>query len=283
MEELQRLRASRKAYRAHLTTLYKKIIELKSATTIDELHIATLENYCQQLKRKKDILSPLDEQIAKAIAKPEDLECEIFETEEMHSTIDERYSELTTFIEIKRNELKLKVTVQSSNNTNESSPETLPQSEQPIQQENIHQPEMSQSPVGPNSQTGETPASNDTIQNQTLINNNNNGASASANQRAVANILFDEGAYCSFITRELADKLHACPQQTKDIQISTFGGEQPTSHTLETVTINIESITDEKFEVSLLIGANYYWEIVQDHIIRGAGPTAMESKLGYLL
>ncbi|CAB4031257.1 Hypothetical predicted protein, partial [Paramuricea clavata] len=110
MEELQRLRASRKAYRAHLTTLYKKIIELKSATTIDELHIATLENYCQQLKRKKDILSPLDEQIAKAITKPEDLECEIFETEEMHSTIDERYSELTTFIEIKRNELKLKVT-----------------------------------------------------------------------------------------------------------------------------------------------------------------------------
>ncbi|CAB4032562.1 Hypothetical predicted protein, partial [Paramuricea clavata] len=146
MEELQRLRASRKAYRAHLTTLYKKIIELKSATTIDELHIATLENYCQQLKRKKDILSPLDEQIAKAITKPEDLECEIFETEEMHSTIDERYSELTTFSEIKRNELKLKVTVQSSNNTNESSPETLPQSEQPIQQENIHQPEMSQSP-----------------------------------------------------------------------------------------------------------------------------------------
>ncbi|CAB4008142.1 Hypothetical predicted protein, partial [Paramuricea clavata] len=379
MEELQRLRASRKAYRAHLTTLYKKIIELKSATTIDELHIATLENYCQQLKRKKDILSPLDEQIAKAITKPEDLECEIFETEEMHSTIDERYSELTTFIEIKRNELKLKVTVQSSNNTNESSPETSPQSEQPIQQENIHQPEMSQSPVGPNSETGETPASNNTIQNQTLI-NNNNGASASgsypskapikdpperaneeqgeksvhttlipaaptsivntqgnetticllktaistvslANQRAVAN-----RAQCSFITRELADKLHACPQQTKDIQISTFGGEQPTSHTLETVTINIESITsekipvsvlvvpkiatplqnrirtnvrtlpylkgiplahpitsDEKFEVSLLIGANYYWEIVQDHIIRGAGPTAMESKLGYLL
>ena len=82
---------------------------MKSATIIDELHIATLENYCQQLKRKKDILTPLDEQIAKAITKPEDLESEIFETEEMHSTIDERYSELTTFIEIKRNELKLKL------------------------------------------------------------------------------------------------------------------------------------------------------------------------------
>ncbi len=54
-----------------------------------------------------------------------------------------------------------------------------------------------------------------------------------ANQRVVANILFDEGAQCSFITCELADKLNACPQQTKDIQISTFGGAQPTSHTLQ--------------------------------------------------
>ena len=90
----------------------------------------------------------------------------------MHSTIDERYSELTTFIEIKRNELKLKVTVQLSNNTNESSPETSPPSQQSIQQENIHQPEISQSPVGPNSQTEETPASNNTVQNQRLLNNN---------------------------------------------------------------------------------------------------------------
>jgi hypothetical protein len=74
-----------------------------------------------------------------------------------------------------------------------------------------------------------------------------------ANQRAVANILFDEGAQCSFITRELADKLQACPQQTKDIQISTFGGEQPTSHTLESVNINIESITGEKIPVGVLV------------------------------
>ena len=35
--------------------------------------------------------------------------------------------------------------------------------------------------------------------------------------------------------------------------------------------------------ISLLIGADHYWDIVQDHIIRGNGPTAMQSKLGYLL
>ena len=35
--------------------------------------------------------------------------------------------------------------------------------------------------------------------------------------------------------------------------------------------------------ISLLIGVDHYWKIVQDHIIRGDGPTAVHSKLGYLL
>ena len=39
----------------------------------------------------------------------------------------------------------------------------------------------------------------------------------------------------------------------------------------------------EKFEISLLIGVDYYWEIVGNHIVRRRGPTAMQSKLGYLL
>ena len=32
-----------------------------------------------------------------------------------------------------------------------------------------------------------------------------------------------------------------------------------------------------------MIGADYFWQFVVDHIIRGDGPTAMDSKLGYLL
>ena len=39
----------------------------------------------------------------------------------------------------------------------------------------------------------------------------------------------------------------------------------------------------ENFKVSLLIGADHYWDLVGDHIVRGSGPTAMSSKLGYLL
>ena len=41
--------------------------------------------------------------------------------------------------------------------------------------------------------------------------------------------------------------------------------------------------TDRQFQISLLIGADYYWSIIENHIIRGNGPTAVKSKLGYLL
>ena len=38
------------------------------------------------------------------------------------------------------------------------------------------------------------------------------------------------------------------------------------------------------FEINLLVGADFYWDIVQDKIIRGdGGPTAVQSRLGYLL
>lgn len=41
--------------------------------------------------------------------------------------------------------------------------------------------------------------------------------------------------------------------------------------------------SDRKFEISLLIGADHYWDIVGDKVVRGNGPTAVGSKLGYLL
>ena len=41
--------------------------------------------------------------------------------------------------------------------------------------------------------------------------------------------------------------------------------------------------TDDQFHISLLIGADHYWDIVENDIIRGPGPTAAKSKIGYLL
>jgi len=59
---------------------------------------------------------------------------------------------------------------------------------------------------------------------------------------------------------------------------------------MDTVSVQIRTVTGELVllsalvvTVSLLIGADRYWDLVGDHIIRGAGPTAMSSKLGYLL
>jgi len=40
---------------------------------------------------------------------------------------------------------------------------------------------------------------------------------------------------------------------------------------------------DKLFEISLLVDVNHFWKLVGDHVIRGNGPTAVESKLGYLL
>ena len=40
---------------------------------------------------------------------------------------------------------------------------------------------------------------------------------------------------------------------------------------------------DGEFDISLLIGADYYWIIVQNHVVRGNRPTAVKSKIGYLL
>jgi hypothetical protein len=37
------------------------------------------------------------------------------------------------------------------------------------------------------------------------------------------------------------------------------------------------------FSVDLLIGADHYWDVVEDQIVKGPGPTAAKSKIGYLL
>ena len=39
----------------------------------------------------------------------------------------------------------------------------------------------------------------------------------------------------------------------------------------------------ENFDISILIGADYCWQFIEDHTVRGNGPTAVKSKLGYLL
>ncbi|XP_065889733.1 uncharacterized protein [Dysidea avara] len=141
-----------------------------------------------------------------------------------------------------------------------------------------------------------------------------------------ANILFDEGAQRSFISREMVNELGTSLTSTADISLASFGNASRTHQKLGVVTVEIQTLSGElipisvlvvptiaapiqnvvplsvstmphlqglklahpvtsnnNFTISLLIGTDYYWKLVQDTIIRGDGPTAQESKLSYLL
>ncbi|XP_056020449.1 uncharacterized protein LOC130054508 [Ostrea edulis] len=41
--------------------------------------------------------------------------------------------------------------------------------------------------------------------------------------------------------------------------------------------------SDQPFEIEIPIGADYYWDFIMNHVVRGNGPTAVKSKLRYLL
>ncbi|XP_063417047.1 uncharacterized protein LOC134699374 [Mytilus trossulus] len=140
------------------------------------------------------------------------------------------------------------------------------------------------------------------------------------------NIHLDEGAQRSFLTQEVANKLHLQIEGTETTHLSAFGGEEKNTRHLEKTTIylktdaghvlpikvlivpmiatplqnhirNIDTQNDylrglklahtmtqqDSFDISLLEGTDHYWDIVEDHIVRGNGPTAVKSEIGYLL
>ena len=140
-----------------------------------------------------------------------------------------------------------------------------------------------------------------------------------------ANILFDEGAQRSFVTRDLANKLQLQTSGTEEVQLAAFGSSSKKVSHIDTATIylltnsreeiaidvlivptiavplrnrqlNVTSLPylhglklahpltgEDIFSISLLIGADKYWDIVGNRVIRGDGPTAVQSKIGYLL
>ena len=140
-----------------------------------------------------------------------------------------------------------------------------------------------------------------------------------------ANILFDEWAQRSFVTRNLANKLQLQTSGTEEVQLAAFGSSSKKVSHIDTATIYLLTNSREKiaidvlivptiavplrsrqrnitslpylhglklahpltgediFSISLLIGADKYWDIVGNRVIRGDGPTAVQSKIGYLL
>jgi hypothetical protein len=44
-----------------------------------------------------------------------------------------------------------------------------------------------------------------------------------------------------------------------------------------------DHVMADTFDIDILVGADYYWSIVNSEIVRGPGPTAVNTKLGYLI
>ncbi|XP_052271452.1 uncharacterized protein LOC127872161 [Dreissena polymorpha] len=89
-----------------------------------------------------------------------------------------------------------------------------------------------------------------------------------------ANILMDEGAQRSFITQKLADKLQLQHDGTDVINLSTFGDLAHSVRRLHTATINIVATDGCMIPIRQIVG---------DQVVRGNGPTAVSSRIGYFL
>ena len=98
MEELTKLISSRRAHKSHLTKLRKKIDDT-TQSTITETELALLKSYVEQLTQKKQTLQELNNKIVDLLQKPEDLEQETFEAEELNGLILEKICITDKFIE----------------------------------------------------------------------------------------------------------------------------------------------------------------------------------------
>ena len=81
------LQLSQKAYKAHVTRIFKKVEELMTLDTLDELQMSSLKTALEQLWKKKDVITQLDSQIVEQTTTPEGLEEAILETEDTQDKI----------------------------------------------------------------------------------------------------------------------------------------------------------------------------------------------------
>ena len=136
-------------------------------------------------------------------------------------------------------------------------------------------------------------------------------------------ILFDNGSQRSYVTSSLKSRLNLKPIKTETLHLNTFGGSTFRKQSCEVVKLRLRKNEGEEVEVTplnypiicsplpskvevnyphledlqladslndncgaidVLIGSDYYWEIVSGETVRGdCGPTAVSSKFGWLL
>jgi len=97
-------------------------------------------------------------------------------------------------------------------------------------------------------------------------------------------ILFDEGAHKSFITETLVCDLHVQRTGTVSLHIAACGEKNDKLRHVDTATISYSCefehpvTASEQFDISMLIGADKYCDVIQDKVIRGDRHTAVKSK-----
>lgn len=68
--------------------------------TPTEEDIVSLNNFVEQLARKKEKIKGLDEKIAALLEEPDEIEKDIFETEVIQDEIDETSSQISNFLNV---------------------------------------------------------------------------------------------------------------------------------------------------------------------------------------
>ena len=98
MEEIQRLQHSCRGHRAHLTKVINKAAKIMESDSPNEMEIASLNSIIEQLAKKRTVLNGLNEKISTMIEEPEELEQEIFKTDDIDGDIIEQSIQISTFI-----------------------------------------------------------------------------------------------------------------------------------------------------------------------------------------
>ena len=128
-----------------------------------------------------------------------------------------------------------------------------------------------------------------------------------------ARLIFDSGSQRSYITSATRDKPNLPIVRRDTLKINAFGSKNEDITSCDMVQFQLDterghklnlsayvvplicshlsglkladSANDgEEFDLDILIGSDYYWQLVTGHVIHGNdGPTAMHTKLGWVL
>jgi len=94
MEESAHFIASRNGHRSHVTRLFKKIDELINA---DEKQVCSLTTSLEQLKKKCELITQMNEKVLQLITESSDLEDAIIEHSKFNEAMLEKLSMLRQF------------------------------------------------------------------------------------------------------------------------------------------------------------------------------------------